>query len=81
MPISTGDLSALSQAEIIDLRTEVRRWSMELRRGMAALVNSRMKGQISHVQYSADRKAALDERAECERSRELLNREMARRGM
>ncbi len=74
MPISTGELSTLSESEVIRLRIENRAWSKAIRLCMAALVNRRMANQISHEEYSASRKAAKDERAECDRTMAILGR-------
>ena len=74
MPISADELSMLSEAEATMMRLENRAWSKELRRSMAALVNSRMAHQISHEEYLAGRKAGLDDKAECERRMAVLGR-------
>jgi len=74
MPINTDDLATLSQADLVRLRIENRAWSNELRRRMAALVNSRMAKKISHEEYSTSRKTAKDEMAECNRKMAMLGR-------
>ncbi len=72
MPISTVDLSTLSESDVIRLRVENRAWSKAIRLCMAELVNRRMANQISHEEYAAGRKAAKDERAECDRTTVML---------
>jgi len=69
----------LSNAEVVTLQLENRQWNRELRQRMAALVNSRVAQEISYEEYSASRKAAKDEAAECERQMTLLRIETARR--
>jgi hypothetical protein len=78
MSIHTGEPATLSQLEAIRLQTENREWSKELRRCMTALVNTRMAHQISHEEYSTSRRAAKDERAECDRRTAILNMELMR---
>jgi hypothetical protein len=79
MPISTDELSTLGELEVIRLQTENQEWSKELRRYMATLVNTRMANQISHEEYSTSRKAAKDERVECDRRTAVLSIELMRR--
>lgn len=74
MQTSAAELSVLSEAEATQLRLENRAWSKELRRNMAELVNRRMAHQISHEEYTANRKTGLDDRAECERRMAVLGR-------
>ncbi len=74
MPTNTEDLATLSQADLTRLRIENRAWSSEIRRNMAALVNSRMAKQISHEEYSAGRKTAKMEMEECDRKMAILGR-------
>jgi len=74
MPLNTDELATLNQADLTRLRIENRAWSREIRLNMAELVKSRVANQISHEEYSARRKAAKDERAECDRTMALLGR-------
>jgi len=72
MPINEGDLATLSESDVMKLRIENRAWSKTIRLCMAALVNRRMANQISYEEYAASRKAAKDERAECDRTTVML---------
>jgi len=79
MKFSRESLPTLSNDEVAGLQDENRQWSKDLRQRMAELVDNRMTQQISFEEYTASRKAAKDEAAECEQQLSVLRTEMARR--
>ena len=79
--MSTDELSTLNDADVIKLHIQCRDWGKDLRQGVAALVDSRMANQISYEEYTASRKAAKDDRDECERMIAALSTEMRRRSI
>jgi transcription elongation GreA/GreB family factor len=81
MPTSTNPLSTLSDADVLNLQIQNRNWGRDLRHNMAELVDRRMTGQISYEEYTASRRAAKDQQAQCEGRVATLSAEMRRRGM
>jgi hypothetical protein len=80
MVLSTEELSGWTMAQVMQSEAENRAFSKALRAKTSALVNRRLAKQISVDQYTVDRKRANDDAAECRRGREILIREIRRRG-
>ena len=80
MPLTAEDLSGWPLPEVMRLEAENRAFSKEVRAKTIALVNSRLAKEISVDQYAIGRKRANDDAAECKRGREILIKEIRRRG-
>ena len=75
-----GDLSILSAAEVVQLKTANRLWGKELRLASAELVNRRLASQISREEYAAGRQRGKEEAAEQRRRASVLADMIPRRG-
>jgi len=76
----TEDYSETSLGEILHSQTENRAWHKALRTKAAALVDSRLAKEISHVAYLESRTEAEREAAECSRRAGILSRELTKYG-
>jgi hypothetical protein len=81
MPMSTDELSALSDADVLNLQIQNRNWGKDIRRSLAELVDSRLANLISHEEYTVSRQAAKVHRTECERMITALSAELKSRSM
>ena len=72
MPLWFEDISTCSFEEILRSQTDNRAWSKELRLRTAALINSRLAKLISWEEYTANRKLAGHDAAECKRRAAML---------
>jgi hypothetical protein len=79
MPLGSENFSAFSLEEICKSQNENRAWHKELRLRATALVNNRLAKLISRDEYAANRKADVEDAAECKRRATILVNEITLR--